>query len=136
MQLGRSIWQGTAPGMAALAMLLTCGFSGFADQPPAKKDAPKPLPKEIIEAWKTAGAEIGWIRVDKYGWAYFVPEENGVAGDLAAFRFSVWKQGTLEKLPAPAAAFGLDLGLTQATDTGLKELARLKNLHSLNLAST
>ncbi len=34
-----------------------------AGPPLAKTDAPKPLPENIVTAWKEAGAEVGWLRV-------------------------------------------------------------------------
>jgi len=27
-----------------------------------KKEAPKPLPPEIVKAWRDAGAEVGWMK--------------------------------------------------------------------------
>jgi hypothetical protein len=62
-----------------------------------------------------------------------LPEKKGAAGDLPAFKLSLWKDGLLPKLPAPAAAFGLDLFGSKVKDVGLKELAGLKNLQALNL---
>ncbi len=133
MQPRCSTWRVTVRGMAALAMLATCGLSGFADPPPAKNDPPKPLPKEIVEAWKKAGAEVGWMRVNKFGSLEFLPVKEGKLGDLPAFRFSRWQEGRLAKLSAPAAAFGLDLRGAQVTGAGLKELAGFKSLQTLGL---
>ena len=36
-----------------------------AGAPPAKTDAPQPLPENIVTAWKKAGAEVGWLRVSR-----------------------------------------------------------------------
>src|SRR5207302_1611703 len=88
------------------------------------------LPAEIVTAWKKAGAEVGWMREGTFA---FVPEKEGVDGDLPAFRFSLLKKGLLAKLPAPAAAFGLDLHETPTADAELKELAGRKDVHGLGL---
>jgi internalin A len=105
------------------------------------KEAEKPfraIEKKTKAAWREAGAEVGWMRADKFGELQFLPENKDMAGDLPAFKFSTWKDGLLAKLPAPAAAFGLDLymGGFYVTDAAMKELAGLKNLQILNLDST
>ena len=136
MQPRCSTWQGTVRGMAALVMVATCGFPGFADPPPAKTDPPKALPEKIVTAWKEAGAEVGWAQVNKFlGFFEFV-RQKAEPGSLPAFRFASWQDGRLAKLPAPTTGFGLDLGRTQVTDAGLKELAGLKSLQTLNLDFT
>ena len=76
-----------------------------------------------------------------YGYLEFVPEKEGKPGDLPAFRFFFWQEGRwqggrLAKLPAPAPAFGLSLRYTEVTDAGLKELAGLKSLQTLDLYHT
>src|SRR6266545_5457256 len=124
MQPRGSTWRGTVGGTAALGLLLTCALTSFAD-PPRKNEPPQPLPKELVAAWKAAGAQVGWMRADKAGYIGFLPEKQGVADDLPAFRFGTWKEGLVANLPSPAAAFGLFLGGTQVTDAGLKEIARL-----------
>ncbi|MCS7022707.1 MAG: hypothetical protein NZU63_12880 [Gemmataceae bacterium] len=40
------------------------------------------------------------------------------------------------KLPAPSKPFGLDIQLSDVTDTGLKELAKLQQLTTLDLWGT
>jgi internalin A len=141
MQLRSSTWQATLRGMAVLAVLVTSVLSRSDGPLSEKKDPPKPLPEEIVTAWKKAGAEVGWMRVDNFD--LLKPQTEGVPGDLPAFGFSdrafmglPWEEGMLAKLPAPAAAFGLDLGFTPVTDAGLKELAGLKNLQTLDLFRT
>ena len=123
-----------------------------AGAPLAKTDAPKPLPEDIVKAWKEAGAEVGWLRVYPDGfkldggeviWPHlfpgvpiafgqFVVEKQGAPGDLPAFRFALWHPGRLAKLPVPASAFGLSLGGTQIfmTDAEL-ELERLQSTQRL-----
>ncbi len=115
------------PVLAAILMLATAASTGRADSPPAKTDAPQPLPENIVTAWKDAGAEVGWLRLFKADYFWFVWEEEGKPGDLPAFHFHSWQEGRLAKLPAPAPVFGLsfgkqNLGGTQVTDAGLKEL--------------
>jgi len=100
---------------------------------PAKKDLPEPLPKELVEAWKRAGADVGWMRANGFGLLKLVPEKERAAGDLPAFSFSDWKNGVVPNLPAPAPAFGLHLLGSKVRDVGLKDLAALKNLQALNL---
>ena len=156
-------WSGPMAVLVTLLLLATGGGTGRAGAPQGKTDPPKPLSEKIITAWKEAGAEVGWMRANPYGFLEFVPGQAGKPGDVPAFRFRVWQAGRLAKLPAPAAALGLDLGgtpqvtdavlkelaglksscmrldpsgRTEVTDAGLKELAGLKSLHTLFLNST
>ena len=126
-----------------------------AGAPPANTDAPKPLPEDIVKAWKEAGAEVGWLRVDpdslqvvggENGWlkvyqgvpvpfVQFVPEKQGKPGDLPAFHFAYWPKGGLAKLPAPASAFGLSLfgtrrDLPARTDAEQLENSRASSLYT------
>ena len=100
-----------------------------------KPSAPKPLPEDIVKAWKAAGAEVGWLRPMPSGFHSFVQEKEGKPGDVPAFHFAVWPQGRLAKLPVPAPAFGL-VSQTTVTGAGLKELAALKSLQTLDLTQT
>ena len=74
-----------------------------AGTPPAKIDAPQPLPENIVTAWKEAGARVGWMRVrpdsfdadtggglqvSRISFFQFVPEKEGKPGDLPAFSFN------------------------------------------------
>ncbi len=52
---------------------------------------------------------------------------------IPAFRLTNWQEGVLAKLPQTQVPFGLDLGDTDVTDAGLKELAGLMSPQSLNL---
>jgi internalin A len=94
---------------------------------------------EAKAAWLKAGATAGRMHVDPFGYSefgHFQSDAKVKLGDLPAFRFRFWYKGLLAKLPAPAAAFGLDLGGTPLTDESAKELAEFKNLQSLNLGFT
>ncbi|MCE9561468.1 MAG: hypothetical protein K8U57_05385 [Planctomycetes bacterium] len=117
----------------AFAFVLVTGQFGFAEQPD-KKELPKPLPDNIVKAWKDAGATVGWIMVSESGIPTFVDKPE--AGAIPAFRFAKWKDGVVPKLPVPEASFGLDLAKTEILDAGLKELAKLKNLTTLTLCET
>jgi hypothetical protein len=116
--------------MRALVFALLVGLFGFAEE---KKDLPKPLPDNIVKAWKDAGATVGWMKVEASGVLTFV--EKPEAGAIPAFRFPKWKDGVIVKLPVPEVPFGLDLSGTEVMDDGLKELA-LKNLTRLCLCDT
>jgi hypothetical protein len=136
MQPRRATRPGSGLALAALAVLATCGLCVAAGAPPVNNAPPKPLPGAIVAAWKKAGAQPGWMRVARVGVSRFRPQEEGMAGDLPALRFSRWRAGVLAALPAPAGAFGLGLVGTRVTDAGLKELARLKRLQALDLGRT
>ena len=43
---------------AALAVLASCSL--FAGAGADKKETPKPLPPDIVKAWRNAGAQVGW----------------------------------------------------------------------------
>jgi hypothetical protein len=123
-------------GLAALCLWAVCATASFADLQPGKTEPPKPLPEEIVQAWEKAGARPGWIGLNKYGKFLFAEEATGLTGAVPAFRFSGWKDGVVAGLPVPAAPFGLDLDRTSVTDAGLRELAGLKSLQTLNLSLT
>jgi hypothetical protein len=117
----------------AFALVLVAGQFGFAD-PSDKNELPKPLPDDVVKAWKDAGATVGWMIVEKSGAPAFV--EKPEADAIPAFRFPKWKDGSVAKLPVPESPFGLDLAKTDVTDTGLKELAALKTMSLLALCET
>ncbi len=98
---------------------------------------PQPLPVEVVEAWKKAGAVVGWIGIDgdKCGHLEFRCAAEGKQGEVPAFRFPEWRPGEMAQLPQPPRPFGLDLTLTQVTDAGLQELIGLNHLQTLNLSS-
>ena len=92
-----------------------------------KTNPPKPLSEKIVTAWKEAGADVGWIRTNQYGYR-FVQEQVGKPGDVPAFRFSVWQAGRLAKLPTPAVTFGLDLSFTSVAECGAEGVGRIQEL--------
>ena len=60
MQKQRTKWH----YLAVLAVLTSCGLGVFAGAGADQQDAPKPLPPEIVKAWRDAGAEVGWMKTD------------------------------------------------------------------------
>src|SRR5262249_17422020 len=96
-----------------------------------------PLPKMIVDAWTKAGVEPGWVRFGPGGHDGFSDPPFGPrAGDIPGFIFFPWREGVLAKLPPPQEPFGLEMGNTEMTDVGLKELARLQHLRSLSLGGS
>ena len=85
--------------LAMLAVLANCGLSVFAGGGGDQKDAPKPLPPEIIKAWRDAGAEVGWMKTNRFGFLEF--EAKGEAVAIPAFRFLTWRQGGVGKRTRP-----------------------------------
>ncbi len=120
--------------LAALAVLASCGLDVYAGADADKKEAPKPLPPEIVQTWRDAGANVGWMNMNLHLNRHMF-EAEGEARAMPVFQFSEWEEGVLLKLPDPGGApFGLCLNLTKVTDAGLKELAGLKSLQALYLA--
>lgn len=117
--------------MRALLLVLVTGSFAFAED---GKDLPKPLPENIVKAWKEAGATVGWMKTESNGVPAFV--EKPEPGAVPAFRFAKWKDGVAAKLPAPGVPFGIDLAKTEVGDDGLKELAGFTTLTSLTLCET
>src|ERR1044071_9837063 len=72
-----------------------------ADPAANEKDPPKPLPPEIVKAWRDAGAEVGWMKMGKWGLVWFFSLENGQAGATPAFQFSRWNESILAEMPDP-----------------------------------
>ena len=124
MKMQATVWR----YLTALAVLASCGLGIFAG---AGGDAPKPLPPEIVKAWRNAGADIGWET--KMG-RFVRGEEKGEIGAVPAFLFSMWSDGVLAKLPDPGMEFGL--WIWGVTDEGLKELKKLERLQRLVLYRT
>jgi hypothetical protein len=122
----------------ALAVLVSGGPGVCSGGGADKDDAPRPLPPEVVKAWRDAGADPGWMKDlpphPTAGYGYWVPfREKVETGALPAFRFHPEKNGVLGRLPDPGVAFGLDLHCCAGTDAQLKQLAALKSLHSLNI---
>ncbi len=121
--------------LAVLAVLANCGLDVFAGADADKKESPKPLPREIVKAWRGIAANVGWMKMD-LGDNRPTFQVEGKARAMTVFQFTVWKEGVLEKMPDPGASFGLCLNSTKMTDAGLKELDGLRSLQALYLAGT
>ncbi len=130
---------------AYLAVLIVLGLQTSPLPADDKKEAPKPLPPEVVQAWRDAGANVGWMNMNLHlNRPIFEAEGDhrnpsgwwDRTNAMPVFQFSEWEEGVLVKLPDPGAPFGLCLNLTKMTDAGLKELAGLKNLQALYLAKT
>ena len=91
----------------------------------------EPIQTEVLQKWKTAVPQIGWVRIGDKPWTQFVsgPQDGFVRG----FKVRRWENGLLAKLPNPETPFGLDLSGSRITDDGLKEIVNLTNLQSLSL---
>jgi hypothetical protein len=126
----------TRPSFVMLAVLASSlgVFTARGDQ----KDAPGPLTPEVVQAWRDAGAEVGWMihlppRESSY--RFWSPwRETGDAQSLPAFRFP--QRDRLAQLPDPGTPFGLDLHCGFAGRFGPKELSGFKNLRALNLGGS
>lgn len=94
-------------------------------------DPPKHLPEEIVTAWREAGAEVGWMRLNEQGQLAFFSD----LGQVPAFKlFGARGEGALARAPDPGTAFGLCFDPSfPVTDARLKGLARLTSLQLLDL---
>ncbi|MFO0863227.1 MAG: hypothetical protein U0744_00955 [Gemmataceae bacterium] len=120
-------------GLAFALALFAVSQFGFAGEA-GKNDLPKPLPDDVVKAWKDAGATVGWMKEDENGILRFF--EKAEAGAIPAFQLAAWKDGVVAKLPMPKAPFGLYLAKTEIMDGSLKELTSLRTLGSLCLCET
>ncbi len=130
---------------AYLAVLIVLGLQMSPLPAADMKVAPKPLPPEIVQAWRDAGANVGWMNMNLYLNRHIFAAEDDARSPrewwdrtsrMPVFQFTVWEEGVLARLPDPGAPFGLCLNSTKMTDAGLKELAGLKSLQALYLAGT
>jgi len=111
-------------------------------QKPAKAPT-RPVPM-LIAAWEKAGADFGWMRLEPEGVVDLGPSgfldpgrfpdwrsgrDKPAPGDLPAFWFDRFRTGKLKSLPMPETPFGLLFNGAKVTNTNLKELAGMKQLH-------
>ncbi len=87
----------------------------------------------MVAAWAKAGAEAVWIGQNDFALVTFHVGGEGKEGEVPGFRFKVWQPEVLGRLPQPEGGFGLSFIDTKLTDAGLKELAGLKSLRTLDL---
>ncbi len=121
--------------LAVLAVLASCGLDVLAAVDADKKEASEPLPREIVKAWRGIGANVGWMKMDLGDNRPTFQVEGEIRG-MTVFQFTKWKEGVLAKMPDPGAPFGLCLNGTKMTDAGLKEVAGLKSLQTLDVRGT
>lgn len=102
-----------------------------------QQKGPGPLPAEIVAAWEKAGAKVGWLGSNEVGYLEFRSNMGDRKDqELPAVEFKVWQTGAVDGLPQPACDFGLSLCYTALPDAGLKEIAKLKSLRSLDVGCT
>jgi internalin A len=107
--------------------------------PPKSADVPQKrffeTDPKALAAWKKAGAEIGWMSgTIEFGSQMFHTAGQPKKGDMFAVHVSKLTPGALEKLPPPGIPFGISLRGATLSDDGLKELAGMKHLQTLDLA--
>src|SRR5262245_46140515 len=145
---------------SGLVLVVTFAATTEAAAAPVRQSSPARPPAEIVFAWEQAGAEFGWMTLDETGSSHFRQGEAGLPGEIPAFRFPGWRWhlrggfsdggfrggglgGDFEainpplelpaNLPDPGVWFGLDHTNCRFPDQWLKELARFKSLHTLDL---
>ena len=123
-----------AATFATLLLLIGGGRESLSAPLPANARL-QPLPRELVAAWREAGATVGWMKDDE-GWLLFRQGVEGKPGEVPAFHFRKWTGGVVGQLPQPQQAFGLVLRGKEVTDAGLVELAGLKSLQTLDLQQT
>ncbi len=91
---------------------------------------------DVVDAWQGGGALVGRLVVSGYGnWQYF-EEQPDNAPPLPVFVWRDFEPGMLANLPAPSGPFAISFGGSAMNDEGLKELAGLQNLQSLDISHT
>ena len=81
--------------VVVLGLIATCAQWSVANAGDDSKVVAKPLPPGIVKAWRDAGAEVGWMKMDSSGYVRFYPLDAAKAGALPAFRFSKWNAGAI-----------------------------------------
>jgi hypothetical protein len=116
--------------------------AGGCSREPASSPAPN-FPQEysphvadhVFEAWKAAGFEAGWIKVnDGDGSVVYQTTTTGAPSEIPAFMAWGRRVEDLSALPDPGIPFGMRLGDGELTDDDLAGLKQLKNLRVLDLS--
>lgn len=134
--------QSTMWHLRVLVILMITGMGHSAIAIDEKQEKPKPLPPEVVKRWQDAGArDVGWMKdlppQSEDGYEFWDPWcEKSMDGAIPAFKLRFGKDGELAKLPDPGVPFGLDFHCCSVKGPELKELAGLKNLHSLNIGAS
>lgn len=95
-------------------------------------DPAEELPENLTRSWIGAGAQLFWLRIEKYGGYKFVIKEQSTSKDMPIFSFSTFPENGLGNLTSPAVPFAMRL--RSAEDTDLQGLSRFENLHSLDIS--
>lgn len=94
------------------------------------------LPEDIVNAWKKAGAQVGWIRINRMlDTSQFIQMTEGEPGDVPGFYFTATTKG-LSNLPSTTRPVGLMTENSPARfvdDAWLKGIWALPNLQVLEL---
>src|SRR5262245_42372187 len=125
---------------ASLAATLFWLYAASASAQPTAPAPPK-LSAKLVEAWKRAGAQVGWYTAPLHDvWPHY--EKKPVGNDaVPAFTWPGgskfdFEEGLIAELPAPDVPFAVILSETQITDTALMEFGKFKNLQTLHLYGT
>ena len=119
-------------GTCAILVLLTgivltgCRAESIDDTagPADANNMPKPLPQEVVDAWKQAGAEVGLHGIADDGEIVFWTEGEPTADMLPGFHINGWKEGVVSDLPDPGAPFALSIKFSDVTDAGTEGTRR------------
>jgi hypothetical protein len=118
--------------LLSVALFGSCLTAGPLQPPtPRKPDA------KVVDAWKKAGAKVGWPVQDEFG-RWILSEEAPKDPDaIITFHLLDFEPpGSVAKLPPPTVPFLLNLrSWMRPTDAHLKELAGFKNMRALDLSS-
>jgi hypothetical protein len=83
-----------AAAFAALLLLTEGGRQSLsAPLPPAVAQG-QPLPRELVAAWREAGARVGWMKTEQ-GRLEFRRGVEGQRGEVPAFVFGKWTGGVV-----------------------------------------
>lgn len=135
MSFTHSAWYGTVVQIATVC-LVVCQSVVFAADQHAKKMSFKPLPKDVVVAWKDAGFQVGGMRIpDKPGVPWRILSQQEKSTDLPTFIVKGrWPSAELTRLPVPPRAFGVSLVFVNAESPALAKVATLKNLQAMDLS--
>jgi internalin A len=103
---------------------------------PAKSPPiPQPFEADINTTWAKAGAQSGWMNLQR-GFYFGGAGVTGGPGDVPAFWVQDFMLGQISHLPVPDQHFGLELAYANLTDSVLKRLAEFTQLQRLDINST
>ncbi len=98
------LWRGIL-----FAVLLAGSGRELLAVPTSLRKEPQPLPREVVRAWQQAGARVGWLGKDTWGFGVFQEQPEGLTDVVPAFLLTDWPAAGVGQLPTPEAPFGLRL---------------------------